>query len=147
MPDAHGYHNVNPFVIVEGAEALMGFLGDVFEGRERERITRTDGTIGHAEVQIGDSVMMISDATDTLPARPSAFYLFVPNVDVTFNRAVQRGATVRSDPADQFYGNREAGIVDRWRNIWWMATPIEDVPASKLQARYDERERQVSLAD
>ncbi len=82
---------------------------------------------------------MLSDATDQLPARPSAAYVYVDNVDETFARAVQAGATVRSEPADQFYGNREAALLDRWSNIWWVATAIEEVPPGELQARYNEQ--------
>lgn len=132
-----GYHSVNAFVIVDGAGSLIDFLRDAFGAGERERITRPDGTIGHAEVRIGDSVVMLTDATEQLAPRPSAFYLYVDDVDETFRRAVAAGAAVRSEPADQFYGNREAGLVDPWSNIWWIATAVREVPPSELQARYD----------
>ena len=132
-----GYHSVNPFVIASGAEELMSFLAEVFGAAEKERITRADGTIGHAEVLVGDSIVMITDATEALPARPGAFYVYVDDVDPAFRRAVAAGATVRSEPAEQFNGNRDAGVVDGWGNIWWMATPIEQLPAEELQARYD----------
>ena len=134
---ADGYHSVNPFVIASGAEDLMAFLAEVFGAGEKERITRPDGSIGHAEMLIGNSIVMLTDATEALPARPGALYVYVDDVDSAFRRAVAAGATVRSEPADQFYGNREAGVVDRWGNIWWMATPTEVVPADQLQARYD----------
>lgn len=134
-----GYHSVNPFVIVDGAASLMAFLAEVFGATEQERITRPDGTIGHAEVAIGDAIVMLTDAPEALPARPSAFYVYLDDVDEAFGRALAHGAECRSEPADQFYGNREAGIVDPWGNIWWMATPIEEVPASELQARYEAR--------
>jgi PhnB protein len=65
--------------------------------------------------------------------------VYVDNVDETSARAVQAGATVRSEPADQFYGNREAAVLDRWSNMWWVATAVEDVPPAGLQARYDEQ--------
>lgn len=131
------YHSVNPFVIAERAEELIGFLVRAFGGTEQERITRSDGTIGHAEVAIGDSVVMLSEASPELPARPAAFYLFVDDIDSCYQRALDAGAASRSEPADQFYGNREAGIVDRWGNIWWIATVIEQVAPEELQARYD----------
>ncbi len=132
-----GYHNVCPFVIADSAQELIEFLAAAFGATERERITRTDGSIGHAEVWIGDSVVMLTEANDQLGARPSAFYVYVDDVDRTFARAVEAGAATRSEPADQFYGNREAGIIDRWSNIWWIATAIEAVPTAELQARYD----------
>lgn len=132
-----GYHSLCPFVIADGAQDLVEFLAAAFGATERERITRTDGSIGHAEVQIGDSVVMLTDATGQLLARPSAFYVYVDDVDETFARAVAAGGAVRSEPANQFYGNREAVVVDRCSNIWWIATAVEAVPAAELQARYD----------
>lgn len=131
------YRTVNPFVIASGAEDLVGFLGTVFDGTEQERITRADGTVGHAEVAIGDSVIMLTEATPDLPARPAAFYVFVDDVDDCYRRALAAGAVSRTEPADQFYGNREAGIVDFCGNVWWIATVIEHVAPEELQARYD----------
>lgn len=131
------YHSVNPFVIAERVEELIGFLAAAFGGTEQERITRSDGTVGHAEVAIGDSVVMLTEASLELPARPAAFYLFVDDVDACYRRALDAGAVSRSEPADQFYGNREAGIVDRRGNIWWIATVVEQVAPEELQARYD----------
>lgn len=139
MPTAAptGYHSLNPFLIVDGADSMIGFLSEVFGGEERERITRPDGTIGHAEVSVGDSVVMITDANDSLPSRPSAHYVYVDDVDETFAKALAHGAVARSEPADQFYGNREGGVVDPWGNIWWIATVLEEVPPDELQARYE----------
>jgi PhnB protein len=134
-----GHHSVCPFLIVNGARGVAEFLSAAFGATERERITRADGSIGHAEVQIGDSVVMLTDATDELAPRPSAFYLYVGDVDEAIARAVRSGATVRSEPADKFYGNREAALLDQWSNIWWVATSVEDVPPAELQARYDKQ--------
>jgi PhnB protein len=135
LPD--GYHTVNPFIVADGAEELMTFLATVLRGVERERITRSDGRIGHAEMQIGDSVVMLTDATEALPARPGTFYVYVDDVDDAYTRAIGAGGASRSEPANQFYGNREAGIVDPWDNIWWIATLFEEVPPQSLQARYE----------
>lgn len=132
-----GSHSVNPFVVVDGAADLMAFLGEVFGARETERITRQDGTVGHAEVAIGDSIVMLSDATEALPPRPAAFYVYLDDVDGAYQRALAAGAGPRSAPADQFYGNREAGVVDPWGNIWWIATVVEHVPVDELQTRYE----------
>jgi len=132
-----GNRSVCPFVIADGAQDVVEFMSAAFGATERERITRTDGSIGHAEVQIGDSLVMLTDATDQLPPRPSAFYIYVDDVDETVARAVAAGGAIQSEPADQFYGNREAAVVDRCSNIWWIATAVEEVPAAELQARYD----------
>jgi uncharacterized glyoxalase superfamily protein PhnB len=132
-----GYHNVTPFLIVDGVQDELSFMCAAFGAVERERITKPDGRIGHAEVQIGDSVIMLSDASDALPARPSAMYLYVDDVDAAYSHALNAGATSRSAPADQFYGNRESGVIDPAGNIWWIASVIEEVRPEDLQARFD----------
>ncbi len=131
------YHSMCPFVIADGAQDFVAFLSAALGATERERITRTDGSIGHTEVQIGDSVVMLTDPTDQLPPRPSAFYVYVDNVDETFARAVAAGGVIRSEPANQFYGNREASVLDQSSNIWWITTAVEEVPVAELQARFD----------
>ena len=133
-----GYHTISPYIIVDGAEAMMSFLAAVFEATEKERITLANGRIGHAEMQLGDCVVMITDASDANPARSSAHYVFLDDVDATYRRALAAGATSRNEPDDKFYGNREAGLVDRWGNLWWIATAFEEVPPEELQARYDQ---------
>lgn len=133
---ADGYHSVNPFVFVDGAEDLIAFLGATFGGIETERLARSDGRIGHAEVRIGDSVVMVSDATESFPARPCAHYVFVGDVDTVYERAVAVGASSLREPSDQFYGNREAGVVDPWDNVWWIATVIEAVDDTEIQRRW-----------
>lgn len=136
VPD--GYHNVNPFIFVDGAEGLVGFLVETFAAEETERITRPDGRIGHAEVRIGDSIVMVSDASEMFPARPCAHYLFVEDVSASYQRALTTGATSLREPTDQFYGNREAGVVDAFDNIWWLATVIEEVAPDELQRRWQQ---------
>lgn len=133
-----GYHNVNPFIFVDGVERLIDFLVEAFAGEETERMTRPNGSVGHAEVRIGDSVVMVSDATEEFPARSSAHYLFVEDVDTTYNRALSAGAGGLREPTDQFYGNREAGVVDAFGNIWWLATVIEDVTPDEMQRRWQQ---------
>ena len=130
-----GYHSVNPFVFVEDAERLIAFLIEAFGAKETERITLPDGRIGHAEVLLGDSIVMLSEASDAFPARVCAHYVFVDDVDSIYERSVSAGATSLREPTDQFYGNREAGVVDGFGNIWWLATVIEDVPGEELQRR------------
>jgi PhnB protein len=133
-----GYHSVNPFVVVAGAEGLIGWLTDVLGGEETERITRHDGSVGHAEVLVGDSIVMVSDAGESFPPRACAHYAFVDDVDAVYARALSAGSRRLLEPADQFYGNREAGVVDPFGNIWWLATVIEHVPAEELQQRYED---------
>ncbi len=141
---AEGYHNVNPFIFVDGAEALMAFLVKVFDGVETERLVRGGGKIGHGEVRIGDSVVMVSDSTEDFPARPCAHYVFVADVDAVYERALAADATAVREPADRFYGNREAGVVDGWGNLWWIATVIEVVADQEIERRWQEVQDQSS---
>lgn len=131
-----GYHTVNPFMFVEGADGLIAFLGKTFAAVETERISRPDGAVGHAEVRIGDSVLMLSEAGGEFQATRCAQYVFVEDVDGAYARALAAGASGLRSPSDQFYGNREAGVRDAWGNIWWIATVIEDVSAQEIQQRW-----------
>jgi PhnB protein len=131
------YHSVTPYLTVQGVEQLIDFLKQVFDAQERERITRPDGTIGHAEVRIDGSVVMLSEASDDWKPMPSALYVYVPDTDATYQRALQAGATSLMEPADQFYGDRNAGVRDPSGNHWWISTSFEDIPPEELQQRAD----------
>jgi PhnB protein len=130
-----GYHTVTPYLIVEGAAHLIDFMKEAFGAEEGERMLRANGTIGHAEVRIGDSVLMISDANAQWVPMPAAIYLYVPDTDATFRSAIQAGATSVMEPADQFYGDRNAGVRDIAGNVWWIGTHKEDVPRDELERR------------
>jgi uncharacterized glyoxalase superfamily protein PhnB len=133
VPD--GYHTVTPYLTVEAAARLIEFLKQAFDAVETERMTRPDGTIGHAEVRIGDSVVMLSDAMGEWKPIPSAIYLYVRDADATYYRALEAGAVSVMKPADQFYGDRQGGVKDPAGNSWWIATRIEDVPAPEMKRR------------
>ncbi len=119
----HGYHSVNPYIVVAGVESLIGFLCDVFGGIERgEREIAKDGTIGHAEVEIGDSVVMLSEASPAYPPRPSVNFAYVADVDAVFRNALAGGANPILEPTVQPWGDRAAGFHDPFDNRWWVAT-------------------------
>jgi len=130
-----GYHSVTPYFVVEGAARVIDFMVTVFDGKERERMAKPDGSVGHAEIAIGDSVVMISDATATSKAMPGMLYVYVPDVDATYSRALAAGATSMMAPADQFYGDRHGGVRDFAGNQWWIATHIEDVSPEEMRRR------------
>ena len=134
-PIPEGYHTVTPYLTVQGAAKLIEFLKQAFEAREIERMTQPDGTIRHAEVRIGDSVVMMSEAGGEREPMPSGIYLYVNDTDAVYKRALQVGATSLMEPADQFYGDRSAGVKDSSGNHWWIATHKEDVSAQELQRR------------
>jgi PhnB protein len=133
IPD--GYHSVTPYLIVEGADRLIDFVTQAFDAKEAERMTRADGSIGHAEVRIGDSVVMLSEARDEWKPMPAALYLYVPDTDAVYHRALEAGASSLMEPADQFYGDRNAGVKDPVGNLWWIGTRKEDVPREELERR------------
>jgi uncharacterized glyoxalase superfamily protein PhnB len=133
IPD--GYHTITPYLTVQGAPKLLDFLKQAFAAQEIERMTRPDGTIGHAEVRIGDSVVMMSEACNEWKPMPSAMYLYVNDVDAVYQRALQAGAISTMEPMDQFYGDRSAGVKDPSGNQWWIAAHKEDVPPEELKRR------------
>ena len=130
-----GYHSVTPYLTVQGAATLLDFLKQAFAATELHRMTRPDGTVGHAEVRIGDSVVMLAEARDEWKPMPGAMYLYVHDTDAAYQRALQAGATSLMEPADQFYGDRNAGVKDPVGNHWWIATHKEDVSPEELAKR------------
>lgn len=130
-----GYHTVTPYLTVTGAVQLIEFLKQAFEAEVLRCTTRPDGSIMNAEVQIGDSIVMISEARGEWKPMPSAIYLYVNDTDATYTRALQAGATSLMQPEDQFWGDRNAGVKDASGNYWWIATHQEDVSPEELAKR------------
>jgi PhnB protein len=122
VPLPPGYHSVNPYIVVAGAARLIDFLYEVFGGLEQGRARRDDGAIEHADVLIGDSLVMISEASPEYPARPCVHFVYVDDVDRTHRRAVELGARSILAPTDQRWGDRVGGVVDPFDNRWWIAT-------------------------
>ena len=131
------YHTVTPYLTVQGASRLIEFLTHVFDAQETERILRPDGAVAHADLRIGDAVIMLGEASGELPPMPGALYVYVPDTAATYQRALQAGATSLLEPMDTFYGDRNAGMTDPFGNRWWLATRVEDVPVEDLQRRAD----------
>lgn len=133
QPD--GYHAITPYLVVSDAARLIAFLTEAFGGRETERLDAPNGRIAHAEMRIGDSVVMLGEARDGHKARPCMLYLYVDDADAVWQRAVDAGATPGESPQDQFYGDRSGNVIDPCGNEWWIATRIEDVPPDELRQR------------
>jgi len=136
IPD--GYHSITPYLIVNGAAKVIDFLKQAFGAEETIRMPSPYGGIGHAEVRIGDSVVMLADAGGPYLAKPGNLMLYVPNVDEVYKKALAAGAKSDREPADQFYGDRSAGVVDSAGNRWWISTHVEDVPPDELRRRAEE---------
>jgi len=130
-----GHHTVTPYLVVPDAASLILFMERAFDGVVTERATRADGTIMHAEVRIGDSMVMLGEAQPGSRAWPAMIHLYVPDVDTVYGRALEAGATSLRAPEDTYYGDRSAGVEDRHGNQWWIATHVEDVPPDELARR------------
>lgn len=134
-PIPEGYHTVTPYLIVEDAEGVISFLREAFGAEELYRMSAPDGGVMHAEVQLGDSRLMLGGASEQWPAMPAVIYLYVEDVDASYRRAIAAGATSVMEPADQFYGDRHGAVKDLAGNQWWIATHVEDVAPDELQRR------------
>jgi len=130
-----GYHSLTPYLVVEGAARLIEFLAEVFDAQEKERLAAPGNLIAHAELRIGDSVVMLGDARGEHTPMPAMLYVYVDDVDATFQRALAAGVAQVQAPTDQFYGDRSGGVKDPCGNMWWIATHIEDVPPDELKRR------------
>ena len=130
-----GYHSITPYLTVQGVAQLIEFAKAAFDAKEKERIMGPDGRIAHAEVRIGNSVVMMGEARGDWKPMPSTIYLYTADADATYQRALKAGATSVAEPANQFYGDRHGGVRDPVGNIWWIATHIEDVSPEELQKR------------
>ena len=125
IPD--GYHTVTPYLVVPDAPEFVEFLVQALGATERMRMPSEDGGIMHAEVQLGDSVIMLASAADPASRKTAMLHLYVTDVDAGYERALQSGCESLRQPTDQSYGDRSAGVKDRWGNEWWLATHIKDV--------------------
>ena len=138
IPD--GYHTVTPFLNVKGTAQLIDFLKSALGAEEVMRMPGPGGTVMHAEVNIGNSRLMLSEATQTSPSS-SSFYLYVSDVDALYKRAVGAGAVSQSAPADQFWGDRMASVKDAFGNTWSLATHKEDPTPEQMAKRMAEMNR------
>jgi PhnB protein len=146
IPDS--YRRVTPCVVVQGAAKALEFYAEVFQATERMRFPGPDGTIAHAEIQIGDSVVIVEAevperGTKAPPPNggagsPSFLFIYVANVDEVVARAVELGSTLVRPPQDQFYGDRDGHVIDPFGHEWTIATHVEDVEPQEMMRRMTE---------
>jgi PhnB protein len=126
MPESRTtYRTVTPYLVVSNADAELAFLKAAFGATELNCHRREDNTVMHAEITIGDSLVMLGQAGGQFKAREGAFYLWVDDVDATYRRALDAGAASESLPEDKPYGHRNAGVVDPAGITWWIAAPVK----------------------
>lgn len=145
-PIPTGYHSITPYLIVNGAAAALAFYKKAFGAKEKLRLPAPGGRIGHAEIQIGTSRVMLADENPAMGAHapnsvtppPVGIMLYIKDVDTVFERAVAAGARVERPLQNQFYGDRMGGLMDPFGHRWYLGTHIEDVPLKELQRRVQE---------
>lgn len=143
-----GYHSVTPTIIVHDAPAALEFYAKGLGAKERQRALGPGGKVWHAEIEIGDSVVMVADefpemggkSAKTIGDVPGSLWVYVPDADAAFKRAVSAGATGVIPPADQFWGDRMSAIEDPFGHTWMLVTHIEDVPPEDMDRRRKEAE-------
>ena len=144
-PVPPGYHTVTPYLTVRGAAEAIEFYKAAFGAVEVMRLPMPDGTIGHAELKIGDSHVMMAEenpgwgnkSPHTLGGSSGGLMIYLPDVDQAFARAVAAGAAVKMPVQDQFYGDRSGSVVCPFGHVWTVATHVEDVPQAEVQRRMD----------
>src|SRR6266700_281098 len=141
-PTPQDYGTVTPYLIVDGVPRLIDFLRETFHAEERARINYKKDHVGHAEIKIGSSVVMMADSTPQYNPIPSQLYVYVDNVDDTYRRGVKAGGTSEQEHTTQFYGDRTAAVKDTTGNVWWIASRVEDVSPEKMAHRTNTRGRQ-----
>jgi PhnB protein len=141
-PVPNGYHSIQPYIMIDGVSKAIEFYKQAFGATEKLRMENKDGRIGHAEIQIGDSIIMMADPNAELKAfapthyggSPVSLMLYTEDCDATYHRAIAAGAKSTREPEDQFYGDRMAGVKDPFGYQWFIATHIKDVSNEELEA-------------
>ena len=134
IPD--GYSTYTPYYVVDGATEFIEFLKKAFGAEETVRMPAPGGRIGHAEVRIGSSMLMLADGSPPEhPTRQFNGMLYVNDVDTAFKTAIAAGAKGERQPENMFYGDRMGDVVDKWGNHWWIGTHVEDVSPEEMQRR------------
>jgi PhnB protein len=142
-PIPEGYPQVTPYLIVDDASAAIDFYNEVLGTTERVRLPGPDGKVGHSELQLGDSLIMLADEYPEMGSRgpksiggsPVTLSVYVDDVDSVFQRALKAGATSLREPADQFYGDRSGQFEDPFGHRWSVQTHIEDVSPEEMARR------------
>jgi PhnB protein len=141
-PIRDGFHTITPYLFVAGASRLIEFLSKAFGGQEIFRKARPDGGIMHAEIRIGDSMLMLGEPGGAFGPMPTSIYFYVPDCDAVYQRALDAGGTSVFKMMSLPSGERYGGVKDPCGNIWWIATHVEDVSPEEEDRRWQEFQRQ-----
>ncbi len=146
-PIPEGYHTVTPYLTVDDPAPVIEFLKKAFDAQESFAMRDDQGNIGHAEVKVGSSMVMLGKAHDQWKSRPGNFYVYVEDCDAIYKKALAAGGTSISEPETQFYGDRHGAVADSQGNNWWIATHVKDVgPDDMEQGARERKEKQEAAA-
>jgi len=142
-PIPEGYHTVSPYLAVDDAARAIEYYARAFGAKEVVRMDGPGGTIAHAELEVGDSRIMLSDPFPQASTQPpkelggttASVFMYVEDVDAVVKQAVDAGATVTMEVADQFWGDRFGTVTDPFGHVWSIATHVEDVPPDEMAER------------
>jgi len=137
-PIPEGYHTLTPFIIADRAKSVIEFLKKAFDAKDHGIHEQPDGKVMHAALQIGDSMIMMSDASERFPAYKITINMYVEDVDAVYKKAMAAGGTSLREPINEFYGDRSSGVMDPAGNQWWIATHVEDVSPEEMEKRMQE---------
>jgi PhnB protein len=145
-PIPEGYHTLTAYLAVDNASEAIDFYKRAFGAKERMRMDAPGGAIGHAELEIGDSLIMLSDPFPQSQAKPpkelgattGSIFMYVEDVDAVVKKATDEGATIAAEVADQFWGDRFGTVTDPFGHMWSIATHVEDVPPEEMADRAKE---------
>lgn len=143
-PVPEGFHTVTPYLLVPDIARLIEFLKQAFDARVVHRTDMPDGSVMHAQVQIGDSMVMMGESRGEWKPMPCMLYLYVDDVDAWYHRGMKAGGTSVRELTNEFYGDRVGGVQDPCGNQWWLATHVEDVSPEEMARREAERQQQVT---
>lgn len=138
QPIPDGFTTITPYLLLDDVPAFLDFVTQAFDATTLERMQGPDGTVMHAQAQIGTSRLMMGSARGDWPANSTFLYLYVEDADATYHRALAAGAESLQEPMDEFYGDRTAGVKDASGTIWWIATHQEDVAPEEMKRRAEE---------
>ncbi|MQA89419.1 MAG: VOC family protein [Gemmatimonas sp.] len=138
QPIPEGFHTVTPYLICKGADQVIDFMKAAFSAEVKSRMDNDDGTVTHADLQVGDSRVMISEAGGRYEPMQCMLHLYVEDCDAVYRKALDAGATSVQEVADQFYGDRSGGVQDVAGNQWWISTHVEDVDPEETARRGEE---------
>ncbi len=138
QPIPDGYHTVTPYLVVNGVDKVLEFIRRAFGGEETVRMNGNDGAVAHAEIKVGDSLVMLGEAGGPWEPMPGVLHLYVEDCDATYRRAIEAGGESLREPENQFYGDRSGGVRDPAGNLWWITTHVEDVPEEEMARRAQE---------